>query len=136
MDKYMELALKEAKKAFKKDEVPVGAVVVCNNKVISKAHNTRQRKYSVIGHAEIMAILKAAHKLKDWRLNDCDLYVTLKPCSMCEEVIRESRIKNVFYILDKPKIKNGYSKTTVMQTNVCHEYEALLSSFFENKRVK
>ena len=134
MEKYMNVALKQAKIAAKKNEVPVGAVIVRRDKVISKAYNTRNRENSVIAHAEIKAILRAAKKLKDWRLNDCDLYVTLKPCSMCESVIRESRIRNVFYILDKPVTKKEFYKTKIAQTNVCEKYKLILQSFFKNKR--
>lgn len=136
MNRYMDLALKEAKKAFKKDEIPVGAVIVYKDKVIAKAHNIRQKTHNVLGHAEIIAILKAARKLKDWRLNDCDLYVTLKPCSMCDAVINESRIRNVFFILNKPNTKKEYYKVKTTQTYVCDEYGSLLYNFFENKRIK
>ena len=130
----MNVALKQAKIAAKKDEVPVGAVIVRNGKVIAKAYNTRKRQKSVIAHAEVKVILLAAKRLKDWRLDDCDLYVTLKPCSMCESIIKEARIKNVFYILDKPDQKKEYNKTKVIQTNVCDEYKHILQSFFKNKR--
>lgn len=130
----MILAIEEAKKAAKKGDVPVGAVIVLNNKIIAQAHNTRQNKYRVIGHAEINAIIKASKKLKDWRLNGCDLYVTLKPCSMCEVVIKESRIDNVYYILDKSSNKKEYNKSKFKQTNVCYDYNKILSEFFENKR--
>lgn len=134
IEKFMNVAIKEAKKAFKKDEVPVGAVIVYNNKIIAKAHNIRQKKHSVIGHAEIVAILRAAKKIKDWRLNDCDLYVTLKPCNMCEQIINESRINNVYYILEKNSKKSGYNRTKYTQTNVRDKYCGILSDFFENKR--
>ena len=134
MDKYMELAYKEAIKAYKNDEVPVGAVIVYKGKVLAKAHNTRQKNCSVIEHAEIKAILKAEKKLKDWRLNDCDLYVTLRPCSMCESVIKESRIRNVYYMVDKTSTKKEYDKLNITQTNVCDSYLGFLSEFFKNKR--
>lgn len=134
IEKYMDCAIKQAVLAAKKNEVPVGAVIVYKNKIIAKAHNTRQKKHRVIDHAEIKAILKAAKKLKDWRLNECDLYVTLKPCHMCETVIMESRIKNVYYLLEKNKTKKEYSKTKITQTNVCYDYLSILSEFFENKR--
>lgn len=134
MNKYMNIAYKEALKAYKKDEVPVGAVIVCNGKIIAKAHNTRQKNKLVIDHAEIKVILKAEKKLKDWRLNDCDLYVTLKPCSMCEAIIKESRIKNVFFGLEKPTNKKEYNKLNLKQTNVCDTYMKILSDFFKNKR--
>ena len=138
MNEYMQIAIAEAKKAYKKREVPVGAVIVKNNKVIAKAHNTRQLKYNVINHAEILAILKASKKIKDWRLDGCDLYVTLKPCSMCKEIILASRIKNVYYLIDKDSTKKDYYKTTFDIANNCAplelEYVDLLSNFFKNKR--
>lgn len=133
-DKYMDLAIIEAKKAFKKKEVPVGAVIVFNNKIIAKAHNTRHNKNKVIDHAEIKAILKASKKMGDWRLSECDLYVTLKPCSMCEEVIKASRIKNVYFMLDKLSTKKEYNKTNIKQTNVRCDYLDILKNFFKNKR--
>lgn len=134
MNEYMDVAYKEALRAYKKDEVPVGAVIVHNGRIIAKAHNTRQKNKSVIDHAEIKTILKAEKKLKDWRLNDCDLYVTLKPCSMCEAIIKESRIKNVFFGLAKPTNKKEYNKLNLKQTNVRDEYMKILSDFFKNKR--
>jgi len=134
IEKYMKLAVKEAKKAYKRGEVPVGAVIVYKNKIIAKSHNTRQKKHMVINHAEILAILKVSKKLKDWRLNGCDMYVTLKPCSMCEKIISESRLDNVFYITDKQSNKNEYSNTKYTQTNVCCEYINILSTFFKNLR--
>ena len=81
--KFMKEALKEAKKAYDKEEVPVGAVIVRNGKIISKAHNLKESKKDCTCHAEILAIQKASKKLNSWRLIDCEMYVTLEPCSMC-----------------------------------------------------
>ena len=103
---YMNLAIKESQKAYKKQDIPVGCVIVLNNKVISKAYNNRQKKHSIIGHAEINAILKAERKINDWRLNNCDMYVTLYPCEMCKSVIKESRINHVYYLLNKENNSN------------------------------
>ena len=94
---YINEALIEAKKAFRKGEVPVGAIIVYNNKIIARAYNNREKKQSVIGHAEILAIKKASKRLKTWRLEDCILYVTLEPCPMCAGAIIQSRIKEVYY---------------------------------------
>ena len=91
-NKYIELAIKEAEKAYKKGEVPVGAVIVKDEKIISKAYNTIEKEQNPIKHAEIKAIEKATKKLKNWRLNDCELYVTLEPCEMCRGAIYLSRI--------------------------------------------
>ena len=92
---YMEQALKEAKKAYKKLEVPVGAVIVKDGKIISRAHNQKETKTDTTKHAEILAIQKASKKLKSWRLIDCEMYVTLEPCTMCAGAIINSRIKKV-----------------------------------------
>lgn len=93
---YMEQALKEAKKAYKKLEVPVGAVIVKNGKIIARAHNQKETKTDTTKHAEILAIQKASKKLESWRLIDCEMYITLEPCSMCAGAIINSRIKKVY----------------------------------------
>lgn len=92
----MKEALKEAKKAYDKLEVPVGAVVVKEGKIIARAHNLKETKYDTTKHAEILAIQKASKKLNSWRLIDCEMYVTLEPCSMCAGAIINSRIKKVY----------------------------------------
>ena len=96
-NKYMKMALKEAKKAMKKNEVPIGAVIVCDNKVIAKAHNMREKHKLATSHAEILAIQKANKKIKSWRLDSCTLYVTIEPCPMCAGAIIQSRVKSVVY---------------------------------------
>ena len=92
---YMEQALKEAEKAYKKLEVPVGAVIVKDGKIIAKGHNQKETKTDTTKHAEIIAIQKASKKLKSWRLTDCEMYVTLEPCTMCAGAIINSRIKKI-----------------------------------------
>ena len=92
---YMKEALKEAEKAFKRDEVSVGAIIVLNNKIIARGHNLREIKGDITKHAELIAIRKANRKIGDWRLNDCVMYVTLYPCSMCASAIIQSRIKRL-----------------------------------------
>ena len=92
----MKEALKEAKKAYDKLEVPVGAVFVKEGKIIARAHNLKETKYDTTKHAEILAIQKASKKLNNWRLIDCDMYVTLEPCSMCAGAIINSRIRKVY----------------------------------------
>ncbi len=139
MKYYFELAIKEALKSYRKNEVPVGCVIVKNNKVISKSHNSRLKTNIVTSHAEINAIIKAQKKIKDWRLDDCDLYVTLKPCSMCEKVINESRIKNVYYLITKKLDNNEYNKTKYEHMfykykKLSINYKNLLSNFFKNIR--
>lgn len=94
---YMKEALKEAKKAFKKDEVPVGAIIVKNGEIIARAHNIKETKKDTTKHAEIIAIQKASKALGAWRLEDCEMYVTLEPCTMCAGAIINARIKKVIY---------------------------------------
>ena len=95
-EKYMLEALKEAKKAYLKREVPVGAVIVKNGVIISRGHNLKETKQNSIAHAEIVAINRACKKLKSWRLIDCEMYVTLEPCPMCAGAIINSRIKKLY----------------------------------------
>lgn len=95
-EKFMRLALKEAQKAYEKDEVPVGAIIVKDNKVIARAYNQKEGKTDTTKHAEIIAIQKASKKLNNWRLEDCSMYVTLEPCTMCTGAIINSRIKNLY----------------------------------------
>lgn len=101
--KFMEEALKEAKKAYEKLEIPVGAVIVQNGKIIARAHNLKETKQTALAHAEILAIQKANKKLKNWRLLDCEMYVTLEPCEMCMGAITSSRIKKIFIGTTDPK---------------------------------
>ena len=95
-EKFMKAALKEAKKASDKLEVPVGAVIVKDRKIIARAHNLKETKNDTTKHAEILAIQKASKKLNSWRLIDCEMYVTLEPCSMCAGALINSRIKKVY----------------------------------------
>ena len=95
-EKFMKEALKEAKKAYDKLEVPVGAIIVRDNKIIARAHNLKETKFDTTKHAEILAIQKASRKLNSWRLIDCEMYVTLEPCSMCAGALINSRIKKVY----------------------------------------
>ena len=92
---FMDEAIKQAQLAYNKNEVPIGAVIVYNNKIIAKAYNNRERTQQAINHAEIIAIKKACKKLHSWRLNECDMYVTLEPCAMCAGAILNARLKSV-----------------------------------------
>jgi len=100
---FMKEALKEAKKAYKKDETPVGAVIVKDGKVIARGHNEKELKNDPTLHAEISAIRKACKKLNSWRLNDCDMYVTLEPCAMCAGAIIQARVGRLFIGTTDPK---------------------------------
>lgn len=95
--KFMKAALKQAQMSFDSDEVPIGAVVVKGGKVISRAHNTRNKSKNATEHAELVAISRACKKLGDWRLVGCDLYVTLEPCVMCLGACFNARISNVYF---------------------------------------
>lgn len=92
---FMQQAIEEAKKTAK--DIPVGAVIVNNGEIIARAHNTKEETNDVTAHAEILAIKKASEKLNNWRLDDCELYVTLEPCPMCAWAILDSRIKAVYF---------------------------------------
>ena len=95
-EKFMKEALKEAKKAYDKLEIPVGAVIVKDGKIIARAHNLKETKKDTTNHAEILAIKKASKKLDSWRLLDCEMYITLEPCTMCAGAIIQSRIKKIY----------------------------------------
>lgn len=102
-EKFMRQALREARKAYDKLEVPVGAVIVKDGKIIARAHNLKETKFDTTKHAEILAIQKASKKLNSWRLLGCEMYVTLEPCSMCAGALINSRIKKVFIGADDDK---------------------------------
>ena len=133
MNKYMEIALKEAKKSLKTNDVPVGAVIVEGDQIISKAHNTREKEHSIIGHAEINAIEKACRKKKSWHLNTCTLYVTLEPCQMCIEAAKQARIKCIIYAAKQQKKSNLKEPNKIQLENV-ENSSILLKQFFKEKR--
>lgn len=147
-EKFMRAALKEADKAESIDEVPIGCVIVKDGKIIARGYNHRETLNDPTGHAEIMAIRKAAKKLNDWQLIDCDLYVTLEPCIMCSGAIIQSRIRKVYYgasdykggafgssinVLDanninhRPEIKSGI---------LLEECSSKITNYFRKKRGK
>ncbi len=144
--KYMNAALKEAQKAYDKGEVPVGAVIVLDNKIIARAHNLKTSKKQATHHAEILAIQKASKRIGDWRLDECDMYVTLEPCPMCAGAIIQSRLKRlVFGALDpkggsvvscqrmfEVKGYNHYPEVTIgIKEKECSD---ILTDFFKNMR--
>ncbi len=145
-EKYMRAAMKEAHKAELKDEVPIGAVIVCDGKIIARAHNTRQTKQISTHHAEILCIEKACRKLNSWRLEGCDLYVTLEPCPMCAGAIQQSRIRKVMFGAYDPKggfFGSNFNINEVKGLNHYPEVEGgilkeetaqLLKDFFKKKR--
>ena len=102
-EKYMKMAIAQAKKAWKIDEVPIGCVIVFQDKVIARGYNRRNTDKNTLSHAELNAIRKASRKLGDWRLDDCEMYITLEPCQMCSGAIVQSRIKKVYIGCMNPK---------------------------------
>lgn len=145
---YMKKAVEQAKKAQKTGEVPVGCVIVKDNKIISCGYNKRETKKDATAHAEIFAIQKACKKLDSWRLNGCDLYVTLEPCPMCSGAIINSRIENVYFGSYDYKSGSLYSVTNLSKIpeynhhpNVFggileEECSSILSDFFKELRRK
>ena len=124
---------KLAKRAFNKDEVPVACIIVKNNKIISKAYNLKERKKNPLYHAEIIAIKKACKKEKSWRLDECELYVTLKPCNLCIEAIKSARIKKVYYYIENSKEQSN--KIVIEKKNdEGNKFKELLTTFFKSKR--
>lgn len=142
MDKFMIEALKEAKKAYKKNEVPIGAVIVKDNKIIARAYNKKEKNNIATHHAEILAINKACRKIKNWRLNDCTIYVTVEPCVMCCGAIIQSRIKKVVYGISNKNYGGIESIATIFDNmNISiekgimqEECLAILQKFFNEKR--
>lgn len=114
-EKFMKEALKEALKAYKKLEVPVGVVIVKEGKIIARAYNQKEEKNTPIKHAEIIAIEKACKKLNNWRLNECEMYVTLEPCAMCTGAIINSRIKKIYIGTMEKKSGACGSKLNLLQ---------------------
>ena len=133
-EKYIELALKEAKKAYNSGEVPVGAVIIKNNKIIAKAHNMVEKKKNSIMHAEIIAITKASKKIRNWRLNNCDMYVSLEPCDMCKAAILLSRINKVYYSVKKDKNININKNKFIYLSDYEKKSLNLIQKFFKNRR--
>lgn len=138
MDEYMNLAIKEALKAKNGGDVPVGAVVVHKNKIISKAFNKKEKSKNAICHAEIIAIKKACKKINSWHLNDCILYCTMEPCMMCCGAILQSRIKKVYFLVKNDKygctdlLKN--SKIEFIKLEKDLKMKKILNEFFSSKR--
>lgn len=147
-EKWMKEAIKQAKKAAQKDEVPIGCVIVKDDQIIARAYNKREMKQCSTAHAEILAIEKACKKLSSWRLEDCDLYVTLEPCPMCSGAIIQSRIRNVIFGAYDPKggcmgsnmninDVRGFNHYPDIEGGILQdECSRLLKDFFKAKRKK
>ena len=137
MNKFMKKALEEANIAYNDGNVPVGAVIVKNNRVIASAHNVKNSLRVSVYHAEMLCIIDACKSIGSWYLDDCSMYVTLKPCKMCEAAIAESRIKNVYYLLDS----NYSDNLDVNISNISYKklsdegYSNIISDFFKKIRI-
>lgn len=146
--KYMDEAFKEAEKAFSCNEIPIGSIIVKGDKIIARSYNKKEKKCCAIDHAEILAIKSASKKLKNWRLDDCDIYVTLDPCPMCASAIKQSRIKNVYSALPNRDENNAILIKKIFEkdnsnpevnfvSNLAVERsESLLQKFFVERRKK
>ena len=147
-EKYMKAAIREAKKAYALDEVPIGCVIVQNDKIIARGYNRRNTDKNTLAHAEMSAIKKASKKTGDWRLEDCTMYVTLEPCQMCAGAIVQSRLGKVVIGSMNPKAGCAGSVINLLQmkqfnhqvemvTGVMEEEcSAMLSGFFQELREK
>ncbi len=138
---FMNQALAEAKLAFEKDEVPIGAVIVCNNRIIVSAHNLTETLNDVTAHAEMQAITAAANVLGGKYLDECTLYVTIEPCPMCAGALGWAQMQRIVFGADDKK--KGYSlfstsvlhpKTEITQGVLAEECSALMRAFFEKRR--
>lgn len=147
-EKYMRMAIREAKKAYALDEVPIGCVIVQDNKVIARGYNRRNTDKNTLAHAEIAAIRKASKKTGDWRLEDCTMYVTLEPCQMCAGAIVQSRLGKVVIGSMNPKAGCAGSVINLLQMKEFNhqveqvmgvleeECSTMLSTFFQELREK
>lgn len=146
--RFMYAALQEAEKAFEEDEIPVGAVVVYKNKIIGRGYNQVEKLKDPTAHAEMIAITAASNHLNEWRLNECDIYVTVEPCIMCTGALLASRIKNIFFAAYDPKFGacgSIYNLAEEGKTNhkinlysglMQEESKQLLTEFFNKLRKK
>ena len=147
-EKWMRQAIKQAKKAEKLEEVPIGCVIVLNDKIIARGYNRRNTDHTSLAHAEMMAIKKACKKIGDWRLEECTLYVTLEPCQMCAGAIVQSRVKRVvigamnkkagcagsiFNLLEEDRFNHKAEVTRGILEDECAE---MMSEFFRGLRAK
>lgn len=147
-EKYMKAALKEAKKAYALDEVPIGCVIVQDGKIIARGYNRRNTDKNTLAHAELTAIKKASKKTGDWRLEDCVMYITLEPCQMCAGAIVQSRIPKIVIGAMNPKAGCAGSVLNLLQVaQFNHQVEvekgvleeecaSMLSQFFRELREK
>lgn len=147
-EKFMKAALKEAEKAERKEEVPIGCVIVKDGQIFARAHNLRQTKRLATAHAEILAIEKACRKIKDWRLDGYEIFITLEPCAMCAGAIANARISKVYFGAYEKKGGGAVSKFNILsESGLNHvteweggvleeECSAVIKNFFSSRRKK
>ena len=128
---FMQEAIKQARIAERHGEVPIGCVIVKDNKIIAKGYNQRERKRNCLWHAEVVALNRACRKLKSWRLNGCEMYVTLEPCQMCMGAILNARLQKV-YVGAKSTTNLNWQTPIEFQLN--DEAQNILVAFFQDKR--
>ena len=148
-ERFMKAAIKEAQKAYTLEECPIGCVIVSDGKIIARGHNLKETKANALLHAEIVAINKASKKLKNWHLDDCEMYVTLEPCTMCAGAMVQSRIKKVYFGAFEPKsgavcscnnifdVSNGHNHLVESEGGILEEEcSSIMKSFFKERRLK
>lgn len=141
MSVYYNELIRLSCKAANNNCVPVSAIIIYKDKIISKAYNLRDKTNNVLDHAEVIAIKKAAKRLKTWNLSECELYVTMKPCNMCASIINEARIKKIHYILENKKYENIKINDNdrieyIIEEDENDDYKNILKDFFKNLRKK
>ena len=147
-EKFMKMAIKQALVGQALDEVPIGAVIVKDGKVIAKAHNLKEKKNCANYHAEMVAIAKACRKIGDWRLTGCDIYVTLEPCAMCAGALINARIDNIYFgaydpkagccgtLYNLPEDRRFNHRPQVEGGSLQEQCAYLVSEYFKTKRKK
>ena len=144
--KYMDMAIEEARKAFEEDEVPVGCVIVKNNQILALTHNRKEQMNSATKHAEILAIEEASSKLNNWRLDGCDVYITLEPCPMCASALKQARVSHIFCGLSNSDFKNYEMVLKILKSDknnasvpivndlAVEKVDKIMKDFFRNRR--
>lgn len=144
--KYMDMAIEEAKKAFEEDEVPVGCVIVKDNQILALTHNRKEQMNSATKHAEILAIEEASSKLNNWRLDGCDVYITLEPCPMCASALKQARVSHIFCGLSNFDFRNYEIVLKILESDknnasvpiindlAVEKVDKIMKDFFRNRR--
>ena len=144
--KYMDMALEEAKKSFEQGEVPVGCVIVKNNHVLALTHNMKEQMNSATKHAEILAIEEASSKINNWRLEQCDAYITLEPCPMCASALKQARVSHIYCGLSNSDSKNSEIVLQILKSDknnagvsiindlAVEKVDRIMKDFFRNRR--